>query len=212
MDEMMRLIYGTGNPAKLLHMREMLSPLPLEIVGIASVTDRLPAIDESGNDPLQNAVIKAEAYFEQLHLSVFSCDSGLYIEGLDDARQPGVHVRTIGGKRLTDDEMVAYYTAIAEEMGGSCRAAYHNAICLKYDETHSYRYMGDDLKSEPFLLTARLHPKRVEGFPLDGLSVDLGTGLYYYDLDTVRPSGMAPGFRRFFQSALRDLGLPLGTS
>ena len=49
----MRLIYGTGNPAKLLHMREMLSPLPLEIVGVTSVADRLPDIDESGNDPLE---------------------------------------------------------------------------------------------------------------------------------------------------------------
>ena len=88
---------------------------------------------KAGTIRSKNAVIKAEAYFEQLHLPVFSCDSGLYIEGLDDARQPGVHVRTIGGKRLTDDEMIAYYAAIAEEMGGTCRAVYHNAICLQYD-------------------------------------------------------------------------------
>lgn len=65
---MTRLIYGTGNPAKLTHMRDMLSPLPLEIAGIPSIAGTLPEIDESGNDPLQNAVIKAEAYFERLRL------------------------------------------------------------------------------------------------------------------------------------------------
>lgn len=204
---MIRFIYGTGNEAKLSHMQEMLSRLPLEIVGIQSVTGPLPEIDESGNDPLENAAIKADAYFELLREPVFSCDSGLYIEGLDDARQPGVHVRTIGGKRLTDDEMIAYYAAIATEFGGACRAAYRNAICLRYDETHTYRHMGDDLNSEPFLLTDRLHPKRVEGFPLDGLSVDIVTGRYYYDLDTIRPSGMVSGFQRFFRSVLHDLGI-----
>lgn len=96
--------------------------------------------------------------------------------------------------------------------GCACRAAYSNAICLRYDETHIYKHMGDDLKSEPFLITVKPHARRVDGFPLDGLSVDLGTGQYYYDPDTVRPSGMAAGFRRFFQAVLRDLGLPRRTS
>ena len=203
----MRLIYGTGNPAKVMHMQEMLSAFPVEIAGIRSRMETLPAIDESGNDPLENATIKAEAYFAILHEPVFSCDSGLYIEELDDARQPGVHVRTVNGETLTDDEMIAYYGAIAKEFGGACHAVYRNAICLKVDETRIYRHMGDDLNSEPFLLTDRLHPKRVEGFPLDGLSVDIRTGRSYYDLDTMRPSAMEQGFRRFFQSVLHDLGL-----
>lgn len=204
---MLRLIYGTGNTAKVSHMREMLSGLPVEIAGIRSLTDALPAIDESGNDPLENAAIKAEAYFALFGKPVFSCDSGLFIEGLDAARQPGVHVRTVNGKSLTDDEMLAHYAAIATEFGGACRAVYQNAICLKYDETRIYRHMGDELNSEPFLLTNQLHPKRVDGFPLDGLSVDIRTGRCYYDLDIMRPSAMVTGFQRFFQSVLRDLGL-----
>lgn len=41
-------------------------------------------------------------------IPVFASDSGLYIEGIEAERQPGVHVRRVGGKELTDEEMIDY--------------------------------------------------------------------------------------------------------
>ncbi len=201
----MHFYYGTGNPAKLEFMRAMLVPLPVEIEGIRSALGTLPAIEESGSDPLENAVIKAEAYYGVLGAPVFSCDSGLFIEELDDAEQPGVHVRTVGGKTLTDAEMTARYAAIAQRFGGVCHARYRNAICLIADGRHAYRSMADDLSGEPFLITATAHPKRRPGFPLDCLSVEIASGQYYDDLDRDRSAGTAAGVQRFFRMVLQDL-------
>ncbi|MBN1778303.1 MAG: hypothetical protein JW811_09295 [Clostridiales bacterium] len=203
----MRLIYGTGNPAKLRHMKDMLAPLPLEIAGINTVIGEVPGIDEIGNDPLENATIKAAAYYDILHQPVFSCDSGLYIEELDDVRQPGVHVRTVNGNKMTDDEMIAYYAAIARECGGRCHAVYRNAVYLKIDENHVYQSMGDELAGDPFILSAVPHPKRRDGFPLDSLSVEIVSGKYYYNLDARRVSSTTPEFLNFFRSVLQNIKL-----
>lgn len=52
-------------------------------------------------------------------------------------------------------------------------------------------------------LTKEPHAKRVDGFPLDSLSIDIETGKYYYDLDVkdVRTS-VDDGVRLFFVNVL----------
>lgn len=121
-------IYGTLNAAKIQYMREVFEPLELCLKGIGELTLLIPEVDESGNNPLENARIKALSYYKALsaqmdiNYPVFSCDSGLYIDCLDENRQPGVHIRRVGAKNLTDEEMIAYYAALAEEHGGEVRA------------------------------------------------------------------------------------------
>lgn len=58
--------------------------------------------------------------------------------------------------------------------------------------------------TEPFRLVGIPHEKRVSGFPLDTLSVDIETGCYFYDLEekTVDQAAIDCGFRKFFLSAL----------
>ena len=63
---MERIVYGTGNQAKLQMMQDILAPLPIEIIGLTSVLSNIPDVDESGNDPLENAVLKATAYYKIL--------------------------------------------------------------------------------------------------------------------------------------------------
>lgn len=204
----MKLLYGTGNPAKLKYMREMLEGLDLDILGLKDIGVQLDDIDESGNHPLENARIKALAYYRALRTPVFSCDSGLYIEGLNPEEQPGVHVRRVKGKVLSDEEMIAHYSGIAARFGGAVRAVYTNAICLVLDEEHRYEYDGEDIASGPFLIVNEVHPKRDKGFPLDSISIEIATGRYYLDLDSTRKSvyedsvGMA--YRTFFLQALQS--------
>ena len=120
----MKLVYGTGNKSKIMTMKKHVAALGLEILSLDDVSALDIDIDESGKNPLENARIKARAYYNALNMPVFSCDSGMYVDGLDDARQPGVHVRRINGRRLNDDEMMAYYSALATEFGGSITARY----------------------------------------------------------------------------------------
>ncbi len=192
------LIYGTTNPAKLQMMRESLASLPLEIHGLAKYKGALPEIDESGNNPLENAKIKALAYYRTIGKPVFSCDMGLYLEGLPDELQPGVHVRNIGGKSLTDEEMTNYYAGLAARYGDRILAQYANAICLVVSDTEVYEYMGDDLRGNAFYIVSKPHARRVQGFPIDSISVHVESGQYYYDLPAQRGESMKDGFAAFF--------------
>ena len=126
----MKIIFGTGNQAKLDAMKRRLEPLGVELMGLRDIDMAIPDIIENGNTPLENAAKKAGAYYTAFHMPVFSCDSGLYIDNVSDSEQPGVHVRTINGKYLTDDEMLEHYTKLAARHGNPV-ARYRNAICLR---------------------------------------------------------------------------------
>jgi XTP/dITP diphosphohydrolase len=203
----MKILYGTGNQAKLAHMRERLKVLDIEIIGLEDVKTvksmQLPQIHESGNDPLENAIIKAEAYYKMFHMPVFSCDSGLYFPQLHEKVQPGVHVRNVNGKYLSDEEMIAHYSGLAKKHG-DILARYKNAICLIVDEKTRYTSMRDDLSGESFIITNKPHSRREKGFPLDSLSKHIATDRYYYDFENYKVDEVAldNGFVKFFEEII----------
>jgi 8-oxo-dGTP diphosphatase len=200
----MKLLYGTTNQAKLELMRRAVEPIGIEVIGLADLGCKIPPVDESGNSPLENAELKARTYFEAFHMPVFSCDSGLYFEGLADDEQPGVHVRRIGGRELSDSEMTKYYAELSWKNGGNIIGQYRNAIYLILDEEHTYSSMDLSIATEPFILSDTPHQKRVAGFPLDCLSKDPKSGEYYYDMEEMRlVSGTEEGLRDFFKNVFK---------
>lgn len=201
----MNILYGTGNPAKFTHMRDMLSGLDIALLSLRDMPQKPPEADECGATPLENARIKALAYYAFYRVPVFSCDTGLYFDDLPDNMQPKVHVRQINGRRLTDAEMTDYYAALARAHGGRLTARYRNGICLVLDEQHVYESMDDALSGKRFYLTGVPHPRRDLGFPLDCLSVEIASGQYYYDIKTTRlgaDTNMKRGFQAFFARSL----------
>lgn len=199
----MKLLFGTGNAAKLAAMRRRLEPLDVEIIGFCDLNMNIPEVIEDGETPLENAEKKARAYFKAFGMPVFSCDSGLYIDGIPDDEQPGVCVRTVNGKYLSDAEMIEHYSSLAKKYG-DLTARYKNAICLILDSEHIYSAMEESMASEPFIITSVPHTVIKEGFPLDSLSVDIKTGKYYYDLDADELDRVAveDGFLEFFRKYL----------
>lgn len=199
-----RLLYGTGNPAKLDSMRRQLEGTGIELLGLSDMPENPVNVDESGRSPLENARIKALAYYRQYGVPVFSCDSGLYIQQLPEELQPGTYVRNINGKRLSDEEMTEYYSGLAKEYG-RLTARYLNAVCLVLSESKIYEYMGDEISGNSFYITDKPHSKKVEGYPLDRISLNIRTGKYYYDMtpgDYELEDSFGGGFRRFFIKAL----------
>ena len=198
----MRILYGTTNNGKLQAMKNALKEFDIELIGLNDLEGELPRIQEDGNTPLENAEIKARAYFEAFGIPVFSCDSGLYFEELFEEEQPGLHVRRVSGNELTDEEMIEHYAALAKKHGGEITGRYRNAIYFILDENRHYSSMDMSIATEPFVLVAEPHPKRVKGFPLDSLSVDIATGKYYYDLEVKDVStSVDDGVRAFFREA-----------
>lgn len=203
----MKLLYGTGNQAKLSMMKSRLEKIGIELIGLNDLRAEgkiVLEVIEDGNTPLENARLKAMAYYEAFQIPVFSCDSGLYFDNIPDEVQPGVHVRNVNGKCLSDDEMIAYYSGLVKTYG-NLLARYRNAICFVMDDTHIYEAMESSMESEKFILTDKPHSTvRKEGFPLDSISLDIKTNKYYYDLpeDKLEQVAVEDGFLEFFKNVL----------
>ena len=206
----MKLLFGTGNQAKLSVMRSRLETIGIELIGLNDLRadgKDIPEVIESGRTPLENARLKAEAYYKVFGMPVFSCDSGLYFDNVPDEIQPGVHVRNVNGRCLSDDEMVEYYSGLARQYGDLI-ASYKNAICFIIDENRIYESMDDSMASEKFILTDKPHGAiRKKGFPLDCMSVDIKTNKYYYDLsdDELEQFAVEDGVLRFFEKIIKEL-------
>ena len=125
----MKLFYGTGNQSKLRNMRAILAGMPIELVTPADLGIRLPAVEETGATPLENAALKAEAYHAVSGLPSFSLDSGLYLGGVPAELQPGPYVRRVMGRELSDEEFIAYYQQLAHQYGGRLKARFINGLC-----------------------------------------------------------------------------------
>ena len=205
----MKVLYGTSNPAKFASMKRITDSLGIDIISLKDLKMPIPAVDESGKSPLENAKIKARAYYDAFHMPVFSCDSGLYFDDLPQELQPETHIRRVGGRVLSDDEMTEYYAALAEKYGNKLIGRYKNAICFIVDGETEFCGFDDSLATEPFMLVSKPHEKRVEGFPLDCLSIDIASGKYYYDIEdrSVDKSAIDQGFKAFFEKALGSMEL-----
>ncbi len=197
----MKFLYGTGNSAKLEHMKRMLDGLDIDIISFDDINSDIPDVKETGCTPIENACIKAKDYFKAFGIPVFSCDSGLYFENLPDFLSPKVNVRNVNGRYLTDEEMIDYYGGLAAKHG-DITASYRNAICLVYDKEHIFTDFNEDLSGSKFIICGVPHKKRVKGFPLDSLSKRIDTNEYYYDTEHLRINTTITGFRRFFTSVL----------
>lgn len=196
----MKILYGTTNQGKLLAMKKSVEGLDIEVISLRDIEGELPKINENGKTPLENAELKARAYYEAFRMPVFSCDSGLYFDELTEEEQPGIYVRRVGGKELTDDEMTEHYASLAERHGGRITGRYRNAIYFILDENHHYSSMDMSIATEPFILVTKPHERKVPGFPLDRLSIDIETGKYYYDLEVKDVStSVDDGVRAFFR-------------
>lgn len=190
-------------------MRSRLEKIGIELIGLNDLRaegKEIPEVVESGSTPLENARLKATAYYKAFGMPVFSCDSGLYFDNVPDEIQPGVHVRNVNGRCLTDEEMLEYYAGLARRYGDLV-ASYKNAICLVVDENRIYESMDESMASEKFILTDKPHSAiRKKGFPLDSLSIDMKTNRYYYELadDELEQFAVEDGVLRFFEKIVSE--------
>lgn len=170
----MKILIGSTNPSKIDYYTQLLAAYPVTILSLTDLNiDSEP--EESGKTPEENALIKAK-YYGQFFETVICNDSGLYLDAfsMEDARQPGLHVRTpMGQPRLDDEGMITYYTELARSLGGKAMAYYLNGYAV-YHKGKLYSYMEsreEKRKTTSFyLLDHEILPRRA-GWPLDSISL-----------------------------------------
>ena len=196
----MKLIYATKNNAKIQHMKEMLKGTTFKVSGLNEININLKEPLEDGLTPLENAIKKAKGYYKQIKQPVYSTDSALFFEGVDDIDQPGVFIKRINVEALSGRDFQHYYMKIAKKYGGKLTAYYKNAICVVIDENTIYTHDGADICSEKFYIVDKPHSRFDAGFPLDSLSIEIESGNYYYDIKDYTSKGdMNNGFKSFFK-------------
>ena len=182
---MKKVLFATKNPAKIKRFKDVLLKHNIELISIKDLDekDRIN-VEESGKNALENAYLKAKAFYDKFKIPTFAMDDSLFLDDVPDESQPGTHVRRVGGKELSDEEMIEYYTSLVKKYGteidGEKRliSRWRYAIVL-IDKGVRYNY---EWESSRFYYVENKNPEYEKGYPLGAISKYIETGEYYkYD-------------------------------
>lgn len=173
----MKVLFATTNPAKIKTYIYELQKFGIDLVTINDIGIKLE-IDENGKNAIENAYIKAKAYYDKTRMITIGMDVNLFFENVREELQPGVYVRRVNGKELADEEMIEHYSKIAHENGGKITASWvYGMVIYNGKETKSYTW-----KKSNFYLVDTPSKKRNPGYPLASISILPELNKYFVDL------------------------------
>lgn len=176
---MKEILFATSNTSKIKRFEAGLNKNNVNILTPKDLNINID-VDENGKDAVENAKIKARAYYNLTHITTIAMDDNLYIEGIPLDKQPGMFVRRVNGKRLSDNEMIEHYTNLVKMYGenGKLTAKWVYAMALIKDGVeHTYTWSKEDfyLVKEPSLVINT-------GYPLNSISVNKKLNKYFTDM------------------------------
>ena len=74
----MKLLYATNNNSKIYNMKRRIKELPIELISPKDLDLKLEVV-EDGTTPTENAIKKAQSYYDATGIPTIAADSGLYI-------------------------------------------------------------------------------------------------------------------------------------
>lgn len=195
------LFYATNNQSKLHNMRFRLREYPITVLCPDDLNIHIE-VNENGVTAVENALHKASEYYKVVQLPSIAGDSGVKITGIADEDQPGLYVRRVNGKVLTDDEMIEYYAGLVQKSGNPCTLQYVTGIALITAE--GVKTM--ELLDRPLQLCAEPNRNRKHrGNPLDVVT-KTAEGIYFNELsDDERTAYDQQGEQQFTQFVVRNL-------
>lgn len=119
----MKLVIATHNKHKLKEIRDILSDLPIEIIGL----DKFPQIKEIEEDGITfeaNALKKARVVFKEAKTWTLADDSGLQVDALGGA--PGVYSARYAGEGASYEQICQKLLNNMKEVSGKERTARFN--------------------------------------------------------------------------------------
>ena len=127
----MKYLLATTNKAKIKRYGVKLVENGIDFVTLKDLKIELD-IDENGNNPTENAIIKAKAYNAATNMPTIAIDDALFLDNVPDEVQPGTHVRRVNGKRLNDKEMVEHYISLVNQYGknGELTGYFKKAVAI----------------------------------------------------------------------------------
>lgn len=176
----MKLLFATGNISKVNRFKSKLEKYNIELISLRDINIDLD-INENGNTAIENALIKARAYYKETKIPTIAMDDTLYFENVPDDKQPGMYVRRVNGNRLSDDEMITHYSNLAKKYGtnGKITARWiYGMALINNDKEYTYTWCYDD-----FYIVDKPTNKIHIGYPLDSISVNKKLNKYFTDIN-----------------------------
>lgn len=176
---MKKILFATNNQTKAKRFTKNLLKHDIEIVSLLDMNIKLD-VEENGKDAIENALIKAKACFKMTKMTTLAMDDNLYLENVPNDKQPGMYVRRVNGKRLTDEEMIEYYTNLAKEYGenGKITARWVYGIALIVNgEEYTYTWSKND-----FYIVDKPSDIVEPGYPLNTISINKKLNKYFTEL------------------------------
>ena len=135
-----RLIIATHNAGKLREMRELMEPHGIACVSAGELG--LPEPEETGDNFMSNALIKAQAAASAANLPALADDSGLCVEALGGA--PGIYSARWAGETK---DFAAAMAKIHAEVARSARPEekrcwFISALALVWPDGHREEFEG----------------------------------------------------------------------
>ena len=177
---MKRILFATGNQSKARRFSTKLLEKGIEVLSLKDLEIKLD-VEEDGKDAIENALFKARACYKKKHMPIIGMDDSLYLENVPEDKQPGLYVRRINGKTLSDDEMLEYYTDLVKRYGIdgriNCKWIYGLAVINEKGEESTYTWSKDN-----FYIVDTVSDKINPGYPLNSISKYKGIDKYFTDM------------------------------
>lgn len=172
---MKEILFATGNVSKVARFYDKLLERGILIKSLKDLDIELD-VEENGKTAIENATIKAKAYYEATKMITMAMDDTMYIEGIPDDKQPGVFVRRVNGKRLNDQEMIQYYTNLVKTYGKDGRLSTKwilGMVIIRDGEIFTYEGVTDE-----YYLVDTPAEKVREGYPLSSILINKKVNKY----------------------------------
>ncbi|MEG0267134.1 MAG: non-canonical purine NTP pyrophosphatase [Bacilli bacterium] len=177
---MKKILFATSNETKSKRFSKGLLKKDIEVTNLRELNIKLEE-PEDGINSIENALIKAREAYKKTNMTVIGMDDSLYLENVPDNIQPGLYVRRVNNKTLTDEEMLDYYTDLVKKYGNNgrinCKWIYGLALINKNGEEFTYTWSKDN-----FYMVDILSDKINPGYPLNTISKYKVTDKYFTDM------------------------------
>lgn len=174
------ILFATGNVTKGKRFSSGLAKYNINVLTLKDLDIELDVV-EDGKNPIDNALIKARAGFKETHMPTMGMDDSLYLEGLPDYLQPGLYVRRVNGKTLTDEEMIEHYTDLVKKYGhdGKINCKWIYGLAVIDEDGNEYTYSWE--KGGIYMVDV---PSKVinPGYPLNSISKYEDNNKYFSEI------------------------------
>lgn len=134
------IVFASGNPDKLIEVREVLSGLGIEVLGTAELGIEKFEVDEDGETLQDNAFKKAYELYRRVKAPVFADDTGLFVPYLNGA--PGVYSARYSGVGASYASNRARLLKELSSARGYERKAYFMTVIAFYDGSEKLFFEG----------------------------------------------------------------------